>query len=98
MEEQFWFDVGQYERHRVEFFYERWFGGVKIHVDGQLVETRRLLFSMRMTERFRFVVGHQERHEVLIEKRRKVLAAGFRPSTYQVFVDGVFYLTLEGQA
>ncbi|MBE1537395.1 hypothetical protein [Actinomadura algeriensis] len=97
MHEQFWFDVGQYERHRVEFFFDRMWGRVKIKVDGREVVTKRILFGFRMTERFRFTVGHQERHEVLIEKTRKALAPGFRPSTYRVFADGVFLFTLEGQ-
>lgn len=97
MHEQFWFDVGRYERHRVEFFFDRMWGRVRISVDGHPVVNRSILFSLRLTERFRFAVGHREPHEVVIEKRRKVLLAGVRPSTYQVFVDGVFLLTLEGQ-
>ncbi|MFV2178790.1 hypothetical protein ACFHW2_36790 [Actinomadura sp. LOL_016] len=97
MHEQFWFDVGHYERHRVEYFYDRMWGRVKIRVDGREVESKLILFHLRMTHRFQFVVGHEERHEVVIEKTRKVLFAGFRPSAYQVFVDGVLILALEGQ-
>ncbi|MFD0904261.1 hypothetical protein [Actinomadura sediminis] len=98
MHEQFWFDVGRYERHRVEFFFDRMWGKVRISVDGHPVDTKSIMFSVRLTERFRFLVGHRERHDVLIEKKRKVLLSGLRPSTYQVFVDGVLFLTLEGQA
>ncbi|RSN69450.1 hypothetical protein [Actinomadura sp. WAC 06369] len=98
MHEQFWFDLGQYERHRVEFFFDRMWGKVRISVDGHPVVEKQNLFSLRLTERYPFTVGHQERHEVVIEKTRKVMFAGFRPSTYQVFVDGVFFLALEGQA
>jgi len=33
-------------------------------------------------------VGERERHEVLIEKRRPLLYAGFRPQVVRVFIDG----------
>ncbi|OLT32649.1 hypothetical protein BJF79_35760 [Actinomadura sp. CNU-125] len=97
MHELFWFDVGQYERHRVEFFFDRMWARVKISVDGEVVLTKRMLLAWRKTERFQFTVGHEERHEVVIDKTRKTFAPGFRPSTYRVFADGVFLFTLEGQ-
>lgn len=95
MNEYFYFDVGQYERHRVEYHFDRFWGRVKILVDGQLVEKTSLLLSFAMTKRFEFTVGHQERHHVVIDKTRKVLLAGFRPSTYNVYVDGQFAFTHE---
>ncbi|HEY8481810.1 MAG TPA: hypothetical protein VIL71_18445 [Spirillospora sp.] len=90
MNEYFYFDVGHYERHRVEFSFDRFWGKVRILVDGVLIEERTLMFSFSLTERFQFTVGYQERHHVVIDKTRKVMFAGFRPSTYHVYVDGQF--------
>ena len=89
------FDVGQAERHRVELSFERMLGGLTIKVDGQLVESDRNLVSFRLTRRYEFTVGQAERHAVAIEKKRKLLLAGFRPSLYQVFVDGQQVLSRE---
>ncbi|TDE19162.1 hypothetical protein [Actinomadura sp. 6K520] len=90
MNEYFYFEVGQYERHLVEYHYDRMWGRVRITVDHHPVVQSSLLLSFAMTKRFEFTVGHQERHHVIIDKTRKVLLAGFRPSTYNVYVDGRF--------
>ncbi len=45
---------------------------------------------------YEFVVGHQERHAVKIEKHRKLLFAGFRPQRVLAYVDG--QLVAEGVA
>ncbi|MEV5831755.1 hypothetical protein AB0L25_39945 [Spirillospora sp. NPDC052242] len=97
MYDQFWFDVGHQERHRVEFYCDRMWGQVRIHVDGQLAQKKLLAFSVRLTHRFRFTVGHQERHEVLIVRKRPLILSVSRPSTYRIFVDGAPFLTLQGQ-
>ncbi|TDB90369.1 hypothetical protein [Actinomadura sp. 7K534] len=95
MHEYFYFEVGQYERHLVEYFYDRFWGKVRITVDRHEVVKGSLLFSFAMTKRFEFTVGHQERHHVIIDKTRKVLFAGFRPSVYNVYVDGRHAFTHE---
>jgi hypothetical protein len=88
MDDDFWFDVGQQERHRVEFSFNRWWGGLKIKVDEAVVVSERLMFSFRMLRRFEFTVGQTEKHLVLIEKKRAALFGGILPSTYRVFIDG----------
>jgi hypothetical protein len=42
-------------------------------------------FSTKLTRRWQCSI---KGHEVLIEKTRPLLLAGFRPQTYRVFVDG----------
>jgi hypothetical protein len=53
------------------------------------------MFSTEITKRYEFGVGQAEKHAVTIEKTRKLLLAGFRPSTYRVLVDGQLLLTRE---
>ena len=52
----------------------------------EIISTRRIPW-----ERIRswdFEVGQAERHYIRIQKKRPMLLAGFRPSTYRVYVDG----------
>ena len=84
----FEFDVGEAERHRVHFLFDQFWGSVTITVDGRRVIRDHRLFSLGTTKRYRFTVGDQERHDVVIEKTRPVVAAGFRPQVARVFVDG----------
>jgi hypothetical protein len=89
------FEVGQEERHKVEFSFDRFSGATKIKVDGSMVDSQRAMFSSQITKRYEFGVGQAEKHAVTIEKTRKLLLAGFRPSTYRVLVDGQLLLTRE---
>lgn len=87
------FEVGQAERHTVRFTYERFSGRTKIAVDGFLVDTDRESFSIALIRRHEFEVGQVERHAVVIEKKRKMVLAPLRRSTYHVFVDRRLLLT-----
>ena len=72
----------------MRFTFDQTWGSVEITVDGRSVVSDLRLLSLSTTKRYQFVVGMQERHEVVIEKRRPLLLAGFRPQTARVFVDG----------
>jgi Fas apoptotic inhibitory molecule (FAIM1) len=88
MNDDFWFDVGHQERHRVEFSFSRSWGRLKIKVDGSVVVSDQLMFSFKLTKRYEFTVGQAEKHLVAIEKKRSALFGGIIPSTYRVFIDG----------
>ncbi|MDL4816895.1 hypothetical protein [Actinomadura opuntiae] len=83
-----WFDVGQAETHRVAFSFDKWTGHLVITVDGVPVTQELHLFSLSLAEHWTFEVGVEERHSVVIEKRRKLLLAGVRPQAVRVWVDG----------
>jgi len=94
---QFSFRVGVSEQHQVDFSFDQFIGNLEIRVDGQpLVKDFRLL-SLKLTKRYEFEVGTQERHQIAIEKKRKLFLAGFRPQQYRVFIDGQLVQTYEGQ-
>jgi hypothetical protein len=81
-------EVGDAERHLIHFSFDQFWGNLSISVDGRRIIRDFRLFSLRTTKRYRFTVGEAERHDVVIEKSRKVLMAGFRQQTCAVFVDG----------
>ncbi len=94
---QFSFRVGVSEQHQIDFSFDQFIGNLEIRVDGQpLVKDFRLL-SLKLTKRYEFEVGTQERHQIAIEKKRKLFLAGFRPQQYRVFIDGQLVQTYEGQ-
>ncbi len=88
MDDDFWFDVGHEEQHRVEVSFNRTWGRLKIKVDGSEVVSDRMMFSFRLTRRYEFTVGQVETHLVAVVKKRALLFGGILPSTYQVFIDG----------
>lgn len=94
---QFSFMVGLNEKHRVDFSFDQFMGNLQILVDGQAAVKDFRMFSLSLTKRYEFSVGEQERHDIIIEKKRKLFLAGLRPQTYRVFIDGQLVQTHEGQ-
>ena len=86
----FGFDVGDQEKHRVEFHWGQFFGRVRITVDGVEVvqHNRPQMFRSSARRVFAFSVGQQETHDVRIEKISPRLLGGARKQKCQAFVDG----------
>jgi hypothetical protein len=84
----FEFEVGQSERHTVRYVFDKVWGKATISVDGHEVKRYRHLFSISPVRRYRLTVGDREQHNVVIEKRREMVAAGIRTQHCRVFVDG----------
>ena len=80
--------VGAAEKHDLHMHFNQWFGQVRISVDGEKAAGDWLMFTFRTTRRYEVPVGHDERHEVVIERKRKGVFGGFRSQTCQVRVDG----------
>jgi len=85
---RFDFDVGQGERHRVTFSFNKFWGTLLITVDGQPVVKDLRTASLRLVKTYQFPVGMREQHTVRIDKERKLLFAGFRPQRCRAYVDG----------
>jgi hypothetical protein len=90
---KFTLEVGDKEKSKIEFSRNCWTGVMKAIVDGRklMLQSPFSLFTyISFTSRrsYKFSVGNAEKHEVMIEKERPLLFAGFRPQTYRVFVDG----------
>jgi hypothetical protein len=84
----FSFEVGDQEKHTVHFVYDQTWGGLTISVDDLPVIKRTQIISFTTSSKFPFTVGVTEKHEVVIEKRRKLMYAGLRPQVAIVTVDG----------
>ena len=86
----FGFDVGDQEKHRVEFHWGQFFGRVRITVDGVEVvqHNRPQMFRSSARRVFAFSVGEQETHDVRIEKISPRFLGGARKQKCQAFVDG----------
>ena len=70
-------------------------GNLNILVDGQSTVKDFRMFSLSLTKRYEFTVGVEERHNVVIEKKRKLFLAGLRPQHYRIFIDGQLVQTYE---
>lgn len=92
----FSFTVGINEQHRVDFSFDQFIGNLEIKVDGQTAIKDFRIASLKLTKRYDFIVGVNEKHNVVIEKKRKLFLAGLRPQQYRVFIDGQLVQTYEG--
>jgi hypothetical protein len=70
---KFSFEVGEMEKHRVDFNFNQLYGTLLIQVDEQPVFQSTRLLNEPVHEVFDFTVGKVERCPVRIEKRRKPL-------------------------
>jgi hypothetical protein len=70
---KFSFEVGELEKHQVEFNFNQLCGTLLIRVDDQPVYQSTRLLNEPVHEVFDFMVGNAERCPVRIEKRRKPL-------------------------
>jgi hypothetical protein len=90
---KFKLEIGEREKHQVDY-YRNWFLGTeRLLVDGKIVASRSVLspsnyVSIPLCRRREFSVGISEPHTVVFEKERPLLLAGIRPHKYRVFVDG----------
>ena len=94
---QFSFTLGEHEQHRIDFSFDQFIGNLEITVDGQTVIKDFRMFSLKLTKRYELTVGVNEKHHLVIEKKRKLFLAGVRPQQYRVFIDGQLAQTYEGQ-
>ncbi len=84
---EFRFEVGEEERHKVNFRFNRTLGPLTISVDDQPVVKKLKLFSVTTKERYELTVGETERHDVVIEKTRQGFLGGFHPQHCIAYVD-----------
>ncbi len=66
-------EVGQEEKHNVEFSFHQLTGNLEIRVDGKVVVQSKRLINEPIRETYQLTVGEQEKTDVLIEKCRRPL-------------------------
>jgi hypothetical protein len=70
---KFSFEVGDLEKHHVEFNFNQLCGTLRISVDNKPIHRATRFLNEPIHEVFDFMVGNTERWPVRIEKRRKPL-------------------------
>jgi len=78
---KFKIEVGEVEKHLVEFNHNQLIGSLMIKVDSQTVYHNTRMLNEPVEEVYQFVVGQMEKTEVRIEKLRKQLF-GHRNTVY----------------
>jgi len=81
----------------VEFEFNQFLGNLSIKVDGNDRINDFRAFSFKLTKTYEFEVGNKEKHQVKIEKIRKLVLAGFRKTKYKVYIDGILDKDFEGK-
>lgn len=66
-------EVGEIEKHRLEYNFNQLFGRLEIKVNEQAIRKSVRLVNEPILEVYTFTVGQQERSDVRIEKERKPL-------------------------
>jgi hypothetical protein len=97
IEMKFSFDVGISEKHKVDFQLNQFLGNLSIRVDGKKTVRDFRTISFKLTKTFELVVGESEKHNVRIEKIRKLILAGLRKTKYKVYIDGILTNEFEGR-
>ena len=85
---KFTVEIGNKEKHQISYSFNKFWGNVNISVDGKTIERDLRTYSLELTKSYQFSVGEKERHDIIIEKIRPLIHAGFRSNTYRIFVDG----------
>ena len=78
---KFSIEVGEVEKHRIEFNHNQLLGSLTIKVDAKPVHRMIRFINEPVREVYRVVVGEVERSEVRIEKVRKQML-GYRNRIY----------------
>ncbi len=89
---QFAVEIGEIEKHRLEYSFNQLTGNLVIKVNERPVKQERRLFNEPQFETHIFVVGNQERYTVRIEKERKPLLG----HTNRLYVNNRLVKVFEG--
>jgi hypothetical protein len=98
---RFTLEIGEKEKHQIDYYRNWFFGTERLQADGKVVASRTAIspsniVSFPLCRRYEFSVGTSEPHNVVFEKERPLMLAGIRPHKYRVFVDGKLVHAQEG--
>ncbi len=94
---KFNFQVGNKEKHDIEFFFNQFWGHVSIKVDGVDIYKTIKVIALTLTFMYEFNVGTEEIHTIKIEQIRKLIFAGFREYLAKVYVNGELMHEYQGK-
>jgi len=93
---RFDFEVGDEEKRKVEFSFDRFLGHITIRVDGQRI-IKKIINNLRKSLSYEFTVGEKEKHHVRIALVRSYLPVGYRECTAWAYADDKLMGQYEGE-
>lgn len=93
---KFSLEVGDVEKHRIDFQFNQIWGKLTIQVDGDVVLSDVIFFRTSLVMNYAFDVPGPEKLSVRIQQIGAPVFAGFFPYTYNVFVDGKLAKSIRG--
>lgn len=83
------FNVGNKEKHRVKFHYNKFWGNMHFELDDNLIQKNSFIPPLDVKYRFFLKVGKKEKHGVAVVMERPLIFAGFRKKgwKYTILVD-----------
>ena len=84
-------EIGNEEKQLISYHFNKFWGNVKICVNGKKVKSDFRMYSINLSKTYEFNVGLKETHQIKIVKIRPQLNAAFSSNTYQIFVDGTLF-------
>jgi hypothetical protein len=92
----FQIEVGDKEKHEIQFHYNQIMGILKIKVDGKVIRRDLRFLSFTVLKVYSFTVGEKEKLFVKIEKERRLFLSFLFPQRYRVIVDGKLFAEFNG--
>ena len=81
-------NIGDQERHQVEFRWAQWKLEARFIMDGNEVFYDRTRFGLRMSKKYEIRVGDSEVHTVAVVRRRHLPQSVFRKQDFSAYLDG----------
>ena len=88
---KFTVEIGENEKQVIFFRFNKFWGNLKISVNGKTILKDVRMFSVNLVKQYEFKVGQTEIHNIRIEKIRPLIFAVFRTNDYKIYVDGNLY-------
>jgi len=89
-------EVGNKEKHLIEFNFNLFWGSLYIKVDNRRIIKDFEIYSLKLIRTYEFEVGVKEKHIIRIEMQRKLFFACFRKRHYKVYLDNNLIKEYEG--
>ena len=80
-------EVGDQEKHQVEFRWAQWNASARFFVDGAEVFHEKHLMGLKISRKYEITVGDREPHAVAVVKKRPIPSSALRKQAFSAFVD-----------
>lgn len=86
--------IGEQEKHTINYSFNKFWGFLKITVNGIRIIKDLRTYSLNLTTSYEFEVGVKEIYHVRIDKIRPRINGALRSNKYEVYVNGTLFKEL----